>query len=292
MSGYEAIFYNVLVFWYLLFILLIIHLSLFNSLEHKPDFKSYYYDKTPSNKTAGQLSMLLYRKIVPEVITATIILLINKRILKLEETQNDYIISLNSGVNVNKLGASDKFIISMFLENMGDNNRISFSAINKYCESNRNSSEFLLNYQIWLKIIRKESNVNNYYETKTFYSKIKLYKIIAIVLFAINIISGYYLVSGFLMLIPAYFLQVYFFNIYKRTKEANEDYHKWMAFKNYLTKFNDFKLNDTQKKDYLYYGLVLRVDKLDNKVFSNKYSSILNKAIKKCVRRSYKLGIR
>ncbi|MDD2435329.1 MAG: DUF2207 domain-containing protein [Bacilli bacterium] len=286
MQHYEAIYYGILVFWYILFIFFIIYLSLFHGLEYRRDFKGYYYEQIPSKKTAGQLSVLLYRKVIPEVITSIIISLTNRGILKLEAIDDDYMISLNNSSNLDKLPPSERFIITMFIETMGDNNQISFSNIHKYCESQQNCSEFLLNYQIWMKIIRKESNINNFYESKSSYSKIKFYKIITIILFILNIISGYYLIAGFLLIIPAYFLQLYFFKIYKRTRDANEDYHKWMAFKNYLTKFSEFNINDHQKNEYLYYAPVLKVKKIDEKLYGKKCYSLLDKAIQRCVRRS------
>ncbi|MGE5455787.1 MAG: DUF2207 family protein [Ignavibacteriales bacterium] len=289
MEEYLTIYYAAVMIWYVVFLIFIMYLSQAHSGEYKSQYKNSRYTDIPSKKLAVELSLLMYKKIIPEVLTVSIISMIDKGILRIERTMDDYVLYLNPHVNQNKMIASEKFIITLLFETMGEIDHVSFSTIAKFCDSNHGRSEFQLNYQLWLAIIRKETILTDYYEPKTCYTKIILYKYVGLILFLINIIFNYHTIIGYGMILPSFFLEFYFMHIFKRTRVANDEYHKWLSFKNYLPNSlgNNAGIN---RNELLYYGLLLKVKNIETLLNDDYCYGLLNDGIKKCVRKSCHKG--
>lgn len=289
MEEYLTIYYAAVMIWYVVFLIFIMYLSQAHSGEYKSQYKNSRYTDIPSKKLAVELSLLMYKKIIPEVLTVSIISMIDKGILRIERTMDDYVLYLNPHVNQNKMIASEKFIITLLFETMGEIDHVSFSTIAKFCDSNHGRLEFQLNYQLWLAIIRKETILTDYYEPKTCYTKIILYKYVGLILFLINIIFNYHTIIGYGMLLPSFFLEFYFMHIFKRTRVANDEYHKWLSFKNYLPNSlgNNAGIN---RNELLYYGLLLKVKNIETLLNDDYCYGLLNDGIKKCVRKSCHKG--
>ena len=112
----------------------------------------------------------------------------------------------------------------------------------------------------------KESNKKKFYEDKTEYTQVKAMRLFGIILFILNIILGYHSLIGYFIIVPACFIVLYFYKIYKRTESANEEYHKWLAFKRYLYNIDEFFYEKENIGSYIIYGLVLRLPELERKL--------------------------
>jgi len=264
MDKYFNIYYIVCIIWCLAFLGLILYLNFNCSVPYVPKFKAKVYPKIPSNLNPGELSNLMYKKISPDVFTATIMFLVKKGALTLKRTKEDFVLTLND-IDIN-LSPSQKVAISILINNIGDGKQVTFKQIEDYCESNHNCSEFLINYQLWKKMMIKESNKKRFYEEKTEYNQVKFLRGTGIVLFILNIILGYHSLIGYFIIIPAYFIVLYFYKIYKRTESANEEYHKWLAFKYYLNHIDEYFYEKENIGSYIIYGLVLKIPDLEQKL--------------------------
>ena len=69
---------------------LIIYLYNRNYKPYPSKFHQKYYEKLPSDLEPGELSLLLYRKIEPQVFTTTILGLIKKGAIELSYYEEDY----------------------------------------------------------------------------------------------------------------------------------------------------------------------------------------------------------
>lgn len=261
MENYFFIYYIVCIIWYLAFIGLTVYLYYNESKPYEAKFNEEFYTKIPSNLNPGELSYLMYKKIIPEVFTSTILVLVKKEVLTLKRHKGHFSLILNQ--NDVRISPSQKAVLDMLIKDMGDGEQVSFEQIEKYCNSNQNCSEFLMNYQLWVKMMIKESHKKNFYEQKLEYNQVKFLRTSGIILFILNIICGYHDLLGYFIIVPAFFIVLYFYKIFKRTKQASEDYSKWLAFKRYLGNINDFKYEKSDISNYIIYGLVLKMPELE-----------------------------
>ena len=162
---------------------------------------------------------------------------------------------------------------------MGDGEKVTFKQIEEYCRSQHNCSEFLINYHIWLKTMIRESNKKKFYEDKLEYNQVKSMRNVGVALFILNIILGYNSFMGFFIAIPTFFIGFYFYSIFKRTEPANEEYHKWLAFKRYLNHIEGFQYDKDNISSYLVYGLVLKTTDLEYKLTKSRCFEKLNNLI-------------
>lgn len=264
MDKYFNIYYIVCIIWCLAFLGMILYLDFNCSVPYTPKFKEKIYPKIPSNLNPGELSNLMYKDISPNVFTATIMFLVKKGLLTLKRTKDDFVL-VNNNIDI-ELSPSQKQVITILIDNIGDKKKVTFKQIEEYCKSSQNASEFLLNYQLWKKTMIKESNKKRFYEEKTEYNQVKFLRGAGIILFLLNIILGFHSLIGYFIIIPACFIVLYFYKIYKRTERANEEYHKWLAFKRYLVHIDEYFYEPENIGSYIIYGLVLRIPDLEQKL--------------------------
>lgn len=285
MEQYQTLYYTILIFWYVVFLIFIVYLSQVHSGEYKSQYKNNRYTSIPSKRIAVELSLLMYKKISPEVLTVSVLAMVDKGIFRLEKIEDDYILHLNSNVNQNKLIASEKFVITLLIETMGEGDHIYFSKISSFCESNHGRATFLLNYDLWLTIIRKETALTNYYEPKTCYTKVIFCKYVGLILFLANVLLGYHSIMGYGMIIPSLFLEFYFLKIFKRTKRANDEYYKWLSFKKHLPNLEE--ANEENENELLYYGFLLKVKNIEKLLKKDYCYGMLNDGLISCVKKAY-----
>lgn len=277
--------------WYGILILLITYLYFKNSKPYKTTFNDKYLSKIPSDLTPAELSVLMYKKVIPQVLTANFLSLLSNKIIEIEKREDDYYIILRE-YDVRSLPKSQQLMLNFFITNMGDGMEVSLDEVSNYCNSKIGSSEFLLNYQIWLRMVFKESSKKLFFEMKNEYYFVRRMNIIGMALFITNLILGYNLFIGFFIFVPAVFVYIYFAVTYKRTKDGNEEFHKWMGFKRYLEEIENFEYENDKVFNYLIAGVVLNVDNVEEKLMNQKFVHKLNNSIKKCVVKSNLYGIR
>ena len=288
MEQWETIFNYIVIGWYCGYIYFIAYLHVHHSIPYRNEYNEEYCKSIPNRYAPGILSMLMYKKITPEVFTASIFSLIKRNVLGVVISDNKYILYLVNPEYKNlDLGSSQKYLLDFLVDIMGEENKISLDKLYNYCSGNTSSSSFLLNYQIWKQIILKESCKIKFFEDKVEYTKVHIYKRIGLVLVVLNFILQYHLFLGYFLLVPIYFLPLYFYKIFKRTVDANEEYYKWLAFKNYLANLSNFTYDKQEMDKYLIYATVLKV----NNEFANQVPNVtsidfvnkLNIAINRCV---------
>lgn len=264
MLDYFIIYYVICLIWYVIFICAILYLSVVDSMPYKPKFKDKIYTKIPSKLNPGELSNLMYKKMSSDVFTATIMFLVKKGILSLKRTKDDFVITLvkpKAG-----LSHSQQTVVDILIKDMGEKGKVTFKQIENYSKSSQNCSEFLLNYQMWDKLMIKESNEKSFYEDKIGYKLVKNVRLFGILLFIMNILLGFHSLLGYFIIIPACFIALYFYKIYKRTEEANEEYMKWLAFKRYLNNIEKYEYKKENIGNYIICGLILKIPDLEKKL--------------------------
>ncbi|MDD3392588.1 MAG: DUF2207 domain-containing protein [Bacilli bacterium] len=274
-----------LAIWYLIYICYTIYLYLNCSVPYDSNIKGPI-TKAPRFINPAALSILFYNKITPEVLTSTILILIKRGslIIKMNEGQS-YIYKPSHDISTSD---SQRIIVDLLIDTIGNGEKVSIKQIHDFCNNNHNSTDFLNDYYIWKKVIYKEIMKNTYFEPKTVYIHIKDIRLLGIILFVLNIILGYHTILGYFVIIPAFALMAYFKNVYKRTRKANDEYHKWLEYKKYLKTFNNEDDKETLWSLYIY-GLIIKADIKNN---SSKFILDLNNAVKRCFIRANLYGNR
>lgn len=283
MATIEIVFYIIMVLWYMYYIYLFINLYLNNS-------KPYDCDKIIDVKNVviplEDLSLIIYKKIKPEVLTATIVKLINNRKIKLEKNNDDFTLICNC--HDSDLSKIELNIMELLFAVIGKDDKVTIRQINNFCTNNSGSSSFLMNYEIWKKLALVSSNKNKIFEPKLDYNKVKLVQSIGIILFILNIILKLYSFIGFFIIIPSILITIYFYNISKLTKEYSDYYYSFLNFRGEIRENPELLKNNI----FFEYSIILKsydaVSNIDKKEFAKR----LDRAINKCYTNSLLYGNR
>lgn len=274
--------------WLFGYICFIIYLHIVDSKPYLSEFTEEKYPKAPSPLNPHELSVLLYKKVVPSAFTASILVLIKKGIIWVQEKDGDYIFCRQKDTN---LSNSQKDLMLLLFEEIGGGEAVRLSEINAFCKTHDTCSTFLFTYQNWRKNAYREVKYN-FFEEKKGYKSVKLYKNIGFLLILANFITGIHFIPIYCMIIPIWFLHIYFYKIYKRTKEANTEYFKWLGYKNYLLSRDAFSIEEETHATI--YGVILGLGTvIDQKLTRGDHLIVsLEAIITRCVRNATLKGDR
>lgn len=269
-----------LIIWYILYVLFTIYLSISNSGIYSVD------DIIISDDTSLEdLSLIMYRKIKPEVLTASIVKLIGDKKIGLIKENKDFILIKKTDENLSK---SDFNILELLFYIIGENNRVSLSKLNKYCETKNGCSDFLLNYEIWKKLAIVNSNKKFIFEPKLDYGKVKFFQYTGILIFILNLVLKRFSIFGFIIIIPSIFISFYFYHISKLTEEASKKYYGFLKLRKDMKENSKTLENNT----YLEYSIILKCfDNIEDKE-KLEFVKQLDIAINKCYKNAFFRGNR
>ena len=276
----EIIFYAILILWYFIFLLFSVHLYISHYKKHEVSFKEQYLEKIPSNINLPNLSMLLYHKIDYSLFIATIYFLIYKKTLKFQTISGETYLVLTS--EKIKLSRSQESVVLFLIRIIGDGKMVSIKSIKDYSNNSYDKSDFIFNYQMWLKESQKETSWKGYYEEIDCYQAASYISYLSVALALVNTFLKTYMILGYLPLILTGIQMFLFFKIARRTKDSEQEYFKWQAFKSHLA---DHNLKNTENTElYIIYGLLLRINVIDKVNVKNKREmSTLYDAIYECL---------
>lgn len=256
--------------WIVVFLFTILYLYFKNLKPYKHHYNEEFCVDIPSNLSPAELSILMYQRITASTFSAEIIKILNDGVLLLEEKDGIKYLVKNDRINKN-LSKSEDYTIKILLDVMGDGTKVKIDRNNLFSKKKKNCDVLLNEYKIWCRIMRTESVKSIFYEPKSEYLLVKRISIIGFALFIINIIFKLFQLLGYIILIPAFLIILFFLRIYKRTEIANEEYYKWLAFKRYLDNIENFDVKANNINDYLMYGAILNVKGLEKKLTNNDY---------------------
>lgn len=283
MNLIKNIYYIVIVLWYIYYIYLMINLYINNS---KPYDCEEIVDVKNLDISLEDLSLIIYKKIRPDLLVATIVRLINQRKIKLEKKENDFILIKNCYEK--ELSKSDNNIIDLLFNIIGNDDSVTLKKINNYCSNNTNCSSFLMFYEIWKKVVFVNSNYSKIFEKKLDYNKVKLIQRLGIILFILNILLKLNLIIGFFIIVPSIFITIYFYNISKLTKEYSDYYYGFLNFRRKIRENKELLENNK----YFEYSIILKCYDDVNNVNKKEFTRCLDNAIRKCYTNAFFKGNR
>lgn len=269
------------VLWLISLIVTLIKVYIKHDKEKTPTFKEKYFREFPGNYGPETLDYLLNKNITPNGLSASILELIRRKHLKVEEgkRKNDYKLILNV-TDENDLTKSEKYLIDWFIKNIGNGKEVALREIQRLSGTQSEALKIVKSYEKWKNIVIESNQDNEFFEDNT---KVKVRTILYIVITSImviilNVLKNYNFLVTFIVILGAIFSTIYLAIFKTRTENGNEDYVRWQAFKRFLNDFGNFENKDLPEivlwEKYLVFAVVLGVAKKLEKVMKIKLENM------------------
>ncbi len=274
--------------------------------EYTPEFSGDYYRELPNDDTPAEVGYLYFmKKVNDETFTATLLDLVRRKYITIEETKGeltssktDFVLHLNEEMNRNDLLAHENYFIVWIFKTIGDGSVVSTKQIEEYGKlEEKRAISFTNSAQTFVSMVKRKAEKNHYFETGFKLEKkiVNLAILIPIAfMFVSLVIASVYqvaILAEILISIGIIILySTYIYRIKKRTKSGNELYTQWKAFRNFLLTFSsmdDYPIPGVIVwEHFLVYATVLEIAdkvmdqlkvKLPEEELDNENSTYLNK---------------
>lgn len=254
---YSILFISIFGAWVIGLIILINYIYKKYDKEYKSEFKGEYYREIPANYGPEVLGYLLNKKITPNELSASIMNLINKKVIKIEKVvgskKEDYI--LRKAAEQDITIAEDRVLDLVF----DSKEEIKLSDFKRKAKSNYTT--FLYDYDNWKLQATAISEAEEFYEKHNNKYLAILYPILGFALTFLLYRNYINIIIYVVVFILSFGSLIYFASITKRSKKGNDDYSKWIGLKRFL---KDFSMMDTRSlpevalwERYLVYAMPL-----------------------------------
>lgn len=274
----KAVYYSIkyAAIGYLIFLIVMwIYIYVKFDKEYKVDFKNKYNREFIDDYNVEVIDYLFNKNITPNAMSASIMNLVYKKNISVEEMPSDkkkkeYTFKL---LNKENLSKSEEYLIEFLFDTVGNGSVFTTKKLKDYAKSTSSYSTFTSKYSTWKNNVIQEGQQQNFYESNTKIKFIGL--IIALIgglIFVTNILCNTDILIAYALIIPIVIFAIYIMTFNRRTKNGNEDYAKWKAFKNFLNDFGTFDIKElpeiTLWERYMVYatifGLAKKVQKSMN----------------------------
>lgn len=274
----KAVYYSIkyAAIGYLIFLIVMwIYIYVKFDKEYKADFKNKYNREFIDDYNVEVIDYLFNKNITPNAMSASIMNLVYKKNISVEEMPSDkkkkeYTFKL---LNKENLSKSEEYLIEFLFDTVGNGSVFTTKKLKDYAKSTSSYSTFTSKYSTWKSNVIQEGQQQNFYESNTKIKFIGL--IIALIgglIFVTNILCNTDILIAYALIIPIVIFAIYIMTFNRRTKNGNEDYAKWKAFKNFLNDFGTFDIKElpeiTLWERYMVYatifGLAKKVQKSMN----------------------------
>lgn len=274
---YGGIFLSVV--WIIGFTLVILRTYFKFDKEYKSNFKHKYMRELPSEYGPHIVGYLLNKKVDKNELSASILNLIYKKIIKVEQVTNkkeDYIFyyqkKLEKKVN---LTDSDNKLLDWLFEDRSKEKEAQISLSELKNKAKKDYTSFLNGYEAWKRKAIDEAVSQEFYEKNDSKKALPvIYSIIGIAIgvFVINISQS--VIFGVIPIVLGIIGVLYIAIFTRRTVYGNDEFTKWNAFKNFLNDFGNFEQKELPEialwEKYLVYAVVLDCAKKLSKVMELK----------------------
>lgn len=223
--------------------------------ERVSDFDSPYYRELPGSYTPAEMGMLVnFNELGKNELEATLLDLIRRKYIILDlngcttlDENPNYKLILDTSKDQSELKEHERKLISWFFESIADSNELTLDEIDAYLKVESNANKYLRNSKEWGHAVLRESSKQDFFDDvrdakKHSFFAIALAFIVAFASFLASTLAGFYeglIVMGFAFSVGIIFA-FYVNQIKRRSYQGNEDYVRWMAFKNFLMDFSSF----------------------------------------------------
>lgn len=265
---------SIIVLWIIGLVIILYKIYIKYDKEYKSKFDGKYYRDFPGTYGPEIVSYLMYKNINNESFGATVLELIRKKALVIDEIstkskilkkdKKDYRLTKNKGNISEEITDTENIILNLLINTIGDSNSVLLSEVTDYSKDYSSAKIFMSEYNAWKKKSETKAIEENFYEDTL---KAKLigisYSLIVPIISFISFCTDLSLGIFYLANIIAVFAIIYFASINKRTIKGNEDYARWNGLKNFLSDFGKFDDKEIPEvkiwEKYLVYATVFGI---------------------------------
>lgn len=269
--------------WALIAISLAVGVYLRERKMKKTAFTMEYYRDFPGNYGPEVLEYLIDKNITEKSLSATILNLIYKKVLKVEKIDNkkkdDYKLILQE-YNEADLTETERIALKLIINEIGNSKEVVLSTIKKHCSDISNANRFMDLYNDFIKTSKTLG------KSELFFAKTPGLVAFTIIFSLLGIVLAFISFGldlswlGIIIIILMIALIIFVITRKFYTKKGAEHYAKWMAHKKFLedfSRFNEKELPEVILWDkYLVYAVVLDCADELSKEMNIKMSSMEN----------------
>ena len=222
-------------------------------INERHKFKGQYYREFPTEDNPNVLEYLMKRKSTNIGFSATILNLINKKIITYEQTPNNKDITLILSNEEYTGTSAEAVVLNVLFKLIGKDNKCKIQDLKNYGKTTSNARKLINKMDEFKKVTKEEAGYKEYFKENKG-------TIIYIVLAIINYIASAWMAYGVFYGLNNQVLQIFEYvigitilnSIYiiigcqnkDRTMKGKEAYSKWLAHKRFLKNFSKFDEKD------------------------------------------------
>lgn len=278
--GKEELRIFVIMLLFVIWIILLVYIYFkFFSKNNKIMVKRYgYYREIVDNYGPEVLGYLLtHKKIKTEYLIASIMELVRRKIFVVfSKDDGSFIIKDNDINNEKSMSISESYLKNWLINSLGNGKEFNSNDLYISSDNIEKKKIFDSSFKEWSKLVIELGKKENFYNDKISInnSSIGMFILInfGIIYYLLGIfvnteIGGLFFIAIiFLILsISIIILSMVSFDFYseKRTLKGNEEYFKWMGFRNFILNYSEFQSKDVEDvylwEKYLVYASVLGI---------------------------------
>ena len=246
--------------------------------EYKSNFKHKYNREFIDDYNVEVVDYLFHKTLTPNALSASIMDLIYKKNIKVEEVnekKKNYKFTL---VNKDNLDERQLYLVEFLFETIGKDNTFTTKDLKKYASSSKYYI-FMEKYNNWKNKVIAQGESLGFYENNTNIKIIgALYAFLGLLIFIFNAIMNTDIILAYIIIIPAIIFLIYCLTFNKRSKRGNDDYAKWKAFKRFLEDFGTFETKELPEiilwERYLVYATVFGIAQKVEKAMNVKINDL------------------
>lgn len=243
---YMQIASNLMYIWSSLALFIFIYTYFKYDKEKKSEFNLEYFRELPATYGPEVVEYLMKKKITTLSFSATILNIIRKGYLKVEEDSGgknkEYVLVMNEAKPNEELTEIETFVYNYLLNDLGDGKRLRLNVLKRISHSNSEAQDFVDHYNTWEGMAKMNAVYEDFYENNIKY-KVFVFLFITIgigMIWAFGIYLGLNGLPIILAISLVISLGIYITLFTKRTPRGTEDYSRWKAFKKFLEHFGRF----------------------------------------------------
>lgn len=227
------------VVWYIVLLVLTAIFILKKIKCDKTDFNQDYMRDFPADYGPEVLSYLIKGKINEDALSASILMLIQKKSIEVEpipDNKKDYILRKHETSSV--LSMPEQEVLRLLFEDIGSNKEVKLSEIKKYGKSTKNANKFMKRYNNWLLNAKNDVKAEKLFLTNVNERWILVSVCcVGILIFYLNIILDTAFIPGYLSIFFGIISAIIAFATRFKTEKGALQYKQWMAMKKFMLDF-------------------------------------------------------
>lgn len=252
------------VFWYLLLSGTIIFVYIKCDKERKTHFDMQYYRDFPDTYGPEILEYLLKKNVSSIGFSASILQIVSKKALKIEQVmgkKKEYKF-IKVEENMSFLTSQESNIVSLLINEIGNGKEVTLKEIKSYGKKLSKAKKFMSSYNKWVTDTKIAGETYELFDSHNFLRIVA--SIIAILGWGVMVLNLSFetnFVLGYLAFFVGIVAIIYFVTFKKRTEKGALQYQQWMAFKRFLLDFGRMDEKELPEvalwEKYLVYATVL-----------------------------------